>query len=1210
MAPECVMHGQFSPRSDVYCFGILLVEIVSGMRNECSNQPEHAGDLAWRYWNERQTMELIDPVVREYCPITEPLPPSVAHRAEPQKTAVELDAPTMGSVESNCISGQPQDCLLSIYPPILHMMLDFIMPPMNISQYSFTHAPATITQWSLQSSTPPVIRRASIPRIRIRPLSSCALPLLLFSCLLPFHFLAKAQAQVHVFCNNPTNYTSGSVFQRNLNLVLSSFAASASISDFNMTTVGQDPDTVYGLIQCRSKNKTLRTTIVVVIVATIAFIVASTVCGCFLWRRRKTRKISFDSVHEDSNTSMDSLLFDLKTLKAATKNFSDEYKLGQGGFGPVYKGKLPDGREIAVKRLSSSSGQGLEELRTEVTLVTKLLHRNLADKSKGSSLGWERRYKIIYGIARGLLYLHEDSQLRIIHRDMKVSNILLDKHMNPKISDFGLARLFCGSQTHGNTNQIAGYMFLCYVNVYRTHRPFLFVDGMKWIHGTGSSSFYNSMNLQNLAWQQWANGTALDLVDPALADQFPIHEVLTCIQIGLLCIQDDAADRPSMSKIVLMLSRDFEADEKREDSDAAKLDQNNRKAIQLYVNEVTISELTQAQVYVYCDAATNYTSGSVYEKNLNLVLTSLVASASITGFNMTTAGQDPDVAYGLIQCRPDISKGDCQTCSSTSAVEISQRCPNQREAFIQYDICSLHYSDWRFFSTVNSVPQILVNVHDMTNPVLFNDQLESLFENLSSRAASNPSLFAIRSTLYTGSTNIYGMVQCTRDLTENNCLGCLQDIRKYIPSDGSQGGQVISLSCSLRYEISPFFLLPPPPPPIRVASPPPPFLGGNSTPTGTSDGENQTLRTIVIVAILVAIACIVVSIICGCFLWRTRRQIKKISFDGVYEGSNTSTESLLIDLTTLKVATRNFSDECKLGEGGFGPVYKGELSDGREIAVKRLSSTSGQGLEELTTEVMLVTKLLHKNLVKLLGFCLEEEEKLLVYEYLPNGSLDKILFDHSRRFSLEWERRYKIIVGIARGLLYLHEDSQLRIIHRDMKASNILLDEQLNPKISDFGLARLFHGSQTQGNTNRIAGTCFGILVLEVVAGRKNSGFHNSVNLQNLAWQHWANGTALDLVDPRLGDQWPRHEVLECIQTGLLCIQEVAADRPSMSEIVLMLSSHTITTPVPLHPPVLAGSRNFESSETMDATKFDQYNRKALQQSVNDVTISELTPRN
>lgn len=111
------------------------------------------------------------------------------------------------------------------------------------------------------------------------------------------------------------------------------------------------------------------------------------------------------------------------------------------------------------------------------------------------------------------------------------------------------------------------------------------------------------------------------------------------------------------------------------------------------------------------------------------------------------------------------------------------------------------------------------------------------------------------------------------------------------------------------------------------------------------------------------------------------------------------------------------------------------------------------------------------------------------------------------------------------------------------------------------------------------------------------------------AWQHWANGTALDLVDPRLGDQWPRHEVLECIQIGLLCIQEVAADRPSMSEIVLMLSSHTITTPVPLHPPVLARSRNFESSETMDATKFDQYNRKALQQSVNDVTISELTPR-
>ncbi|XP_059451120.1 lysM domain receptor-like kinase 10 [Corylus avellana] len=178
-----------------------------------------------------------------------------------------------------------------------------------------------------------------------------------------------------------------------------------------------------------------------------------------------------------------------------------------------------------------------------------------------------------------------------------------------------------------------------------------------------------------------------------------------------------------------------------------------------------------------------------------------------------------------------------------------------------------------------------------------------------------------------------------------------------------------------------------------------------------------------------------------------------------------------MDLSILKVATDNFSDAHKLGEGGFGPVYKGKLLDGREIAVKRLSRSSAQGLEELRTEVLLVAKLLHRNPIRLLGFCLEEEEKLLVYEYLPNGSLDKFLFDQSQRFYLEWERRSKIIVGIARGLLYLHEDSQLKIIHRDLKASNILLDECMNPKISNFGLARLIGGSHTHANTNRIAGT-------------------------------------------------------------------------------------------------------------------------------------------
>ncbi|KAM0914531.1 hypothetical protein ACQ4PT_011463 [Festuca glaucescens] len=172
----------------------------------------------------------------------------------------------------------------------------------------------------------------------------------------------------------------------------------------------------------------------------------------------------------------------------------------------------------------------------------------------------------------------------------------------------------------------------------------------------------------------------------------------------------------------------------------------------------------------------------------------------------------------------------------------------------------------------------------------------------------------------------------------------------------------------------------------------------------------------------------------------------------------------ILDLQTLEAATENFREENKLGEGG-------ELFLMAKRAVKRLSPGSTQGIGELKAELVFVAKLQHKNLVRLIGVCLEEQEKLVIYEYMPNRSLDTILFDPEKRKDLDWKKRFKIINGIARGLQYVHEDSQLKIIHRDLKASNVLLDSDLNAKISDFGLARLFQGDQSKDVTNRVVGT-------------------------------------------------------------------------------------------------------------------------------------------
>ncbi|KAJ3699713.1 hypothetical protein LUZ61_003418 [Rhynchospora tenuis] len=597
-----------------------------------------------------------------------------------------------------------------------------------------------------------------------------------------------------------------------------------------------------------------------------------------------------------------------------------------------------------------------------------------------------------------------------------------------------------------------------------------------------------------------------------------------------------------------------------------------------------------------------YEAGSTYYSNLKQLVVSLASNASKSGgfYSDTVGVGSPDQINGVIMCYADATQLACHDCLQTAANEIANLsiCQYSKTAITHYDACFLRYSNQNFISINQNFQPFCLQRPDanMAGPDFLNSSsVQSLISSMTTDASNLKQKYVSNKTDYLANQTMYGLVQCTRDLIADECTKCVEIYVAYAngskPNCSDQlGARIMGPNCYIRYELYSFNVatytvpLPSPPLPLSPASTPP---VPPPVPAGSPNHQGSiSIGTVTAVVVSVFGGLLLISAT-SILLWR-RKQKRKNGIEGSIKTNvelilHPKAEYQVFDLGTLRNATYNFSDKNKLGQGGFGPVYKGTLPNGEDLAVKRLCGSSAQGLRELKNEVEFLAKLKHKNLVQLLGCCIQNKEHILCYEFLPNGSLDKILFtkDPLKQSELGWKARYKIIEGIGRGLHYLHKESRLKIIHRDLKASNILLDKDMIPKISDFGLARFFAEDQTHKDTSIIAGTfgymapeyalyenfseksdvySFGVLLLEIVTGQKNSSFTGSgrsLDLITDAWKHRKNNTIDALKDPMLDDVY-LEEITKCVNIALLCVQEDPTVRPDMALVNRMLTGGTI----------------------------------------------------
>ncbi|GMP25644.1 hypothetical protein CsSME_00002406 [Camellia sinensis var. sinensis] len=593
----------------------------------------------------------------------------------------------------------------------------------------------------------------------------------------------------------------------------------------------------------------------------------------------------------------------------------------------------------------------------------------------------------------------------------------------------------------------------------------------------------------------------------------------------------------------------------------------------------------------------NATNLSDFFSNLNATFSGLRNQISSQNKKFATAQQarTSDPVYAMVQCRDYLSVADCVSCFDAAVSQI-RNCSAANGARVIYDGCFLRYESSSFYDQGTLPGNVGVcGNRTVSQATAFDTAVQGLLTDLKIATPKINGFFAAtKSEVVGGSTTVYAVSQCAETISESTCQDCLTVAYANIQScPPNADGRAVDAGCFLRYSDTAFFA-------DNQTTNINPFLGG-----GGSSKKNAIIGGVVGGGggLLLVVAII---------LWYQLSRKSKLVPRGNILGASELQGPVIYSYKDLKSATKKFSEENKLGEGGFSDVYKGTLKNGNIIAVKKLALSSSRAKADFESEVKLISNVHHRNLIRLLGCSNKGPELLLVYEYMANGSLDRFLYGE-RRGALNWKQRFEIIFGTARGLAYLHDQFHVCIIHRDIKSSNILLDDDFQPKIADFGLARLLPEDQSHLST-RFAGTLgytapeyaihgqlsekvdtysFGVVVLEIISGRKCNEMkvESTEFLLEQAWKLYEDDMHLKLVDDSM-NEYREEEVKKVIEIALMCTQSPVSVRPTMSEVVVLLvSERSIELTRPTRPTLIDKDKKIRGettaatgSSTSDAT--------------------------